>query len=146
MSLNSHNLKRFFGHSSVSQYGFLILAIFSQSYDVLFYAFMYSFLYNIALFIILTILVEHRNLRLVDVSNLYFNDLNLYFSYNMSLKLLITVCFLLISGVPPFILFIFKYLILSQIFSTGNYVFLLIIFIFNTGVSSAYYFKILNDI
>lgn len=31
MSFNTNNLKRFFGHSSVSQYGFLLLSIFSES-------------------------------------------------------------------------------------------------------------------
>ena len=146
MSLNTSNLKRFFGHSSVSQYGFLLLSLFSQSSDALFYAFMYSFIYNISIFIIFIIIVEHRSFNLVDLSNLYFNDLNLYFSYNFSLKLLITVCFLSISGVPPFILFIFKYLLFTQIFSVENYIFLLLIFIFNTGISSAYYFRIINDI
>jgi NADH-quinone oxidoreductase subunit N len=146
MSFNTHNLKRFFGHSSVSQYGFLLLSVFSQSNDILFYAFVYSFIYNISTFIIFVIIIENRSFNLVDLSNLYFNDLNLYFKHNLSLKLLITVCFLSISGVPPFILFIFKYLLFVQIFSAENYVFLLLIFIFNTGISSAYYFRIINDI
>ena len=146
MSINSNNIKRFFGHSSISQYGFIILSIFSNSIDIFYYIFAYLFIYNISLFIISFILIEKQNLQLSIISNLYFSDLNNYLNHNLSLKLLITTCIILISGLPPFILFLFKYAIFIQIFGSKNYIFLILIFIFNTGFSSAYYFRIISDI
>jgi NADH-quinone oxidoreductase subunit N len=146
MSLNSSDIKRFFGHSSISQYGFIVLSLFSKSIDIAFYAFLYLFIYNVSFFLIITILVEQYNYKLNDISKLYFNDLNSYFKNNLSAKLLMTVNILLISGLPPFILFLYKYAIFVQIFGSKNYIFLLLIFIFNTGFSSAYYFRIISDI
>jgi len=145
MSLNSSDIKRFFGHSSVSQYGFIVLSLFSKSIDIAFYTFLYLFIYNISLFLIITILIEQYNYKLNDISRLYFNDLNSYFKNNISAKLLMTVNILLISGLPPFILFLYKYAIFVQIFGLKHYIFLLLIFIFNTGFSSAYYFRIISD-
>src|ERR1700749_755268 len=104
MSLNSSDIKRFFGHSSISQYGFVVLSIFSKSVDVAFYAFLYLFIYNVSLFLIIITLVEHPNHKAKDISKLYFNDLSYYFKYKKSLKLLTTLNILIISGLPPFIL------------------------------------------
>lgn len=146
MSLNTSSIKRFFGHSSISQYGFVVLSIFSKSTDIAFYVFLYLFIYNVSLFLIVITLIEHPNFKLKDISNLYFNDLSYYFKYNAAVKLLTTINILIISGLPPFILFLFKYVIFVQIFGSQNYVFLLLIFIFNTGFSSAYYFRIISDI
>lgn len=146
MSLNSNDIKRFFGHSSISQYGFIILSLFSQSNDIIFYTFLYLFVYNISLFLIITVLVEHYNYKLNDISKLQFNDLNSYFKDNSSAKLLFTVNIFSISGLPPFILFLYKYSIFVQFFGVKSYIFLLLIFVFNTGISSAYYFRIIGDI
>ena len=50
MSLNTNDIKRFFGHSSVSQYGFIVLSLFSKSKDDYFMHF-YIFLYIIFQFL-----------------------------------------------------------------------------------------------
>jgi len=146
MSVNSSNIKRFFGHSSISQYGFIILSLFSNSFEIFYYTLMYLFIYNVALFIILLTLIEQQDLQLVNISNLYFNDLNIFLKNNLSLKVLITFCIILISGLPPLILSPRPLCIIKRLKWKKNYIFLILIFIFNTGFSSAYYFRIISDI
>lgn len=146
MAYNSDNVKRFFGYSSVSQYGFVLIASLSNSFDVIFYNFIYLFFYNVSLFFILALIIENRDFELFDItSNIYFNDLGSILKYNYSLKILITFCFILMSGIPPFITFIYKYGIFVQMFNSGNFIFLIIILILNI-ISFAYYFKIIVDI
>ena len=146
LALNNDSIKRFFGYTSISQYGFLMLPLlFSHSIDILFYIYFFLFVYNISIFFILIILIEYRDFEVFDVSSLYFTDLNLFFSNNFYMKMLITLCVFLMAGVPPLILFIYKYGIFVQMFNTKNY-FLLVLMFINVVMSAAYYFRIVTDI
>lgn len=91
-------------------------------------------------------MIETRDYELFDMTtDMYFSDLNLYLKQNYFLKLIVTLCFILMSGLPPFILFFYKYGIFIDLFNSKNYIYLILI-LFSNIISFAYYFRVLSDI
>lgn len=73
-----------------------------------------------------------------------FSDFNKLVSFTY-FKYLISFSFFLISGLPPFLLFLFKYVLLVQVLASGYFV-VVVFVIFMNVISLTYYLRIIKTI
>jgi len=73
-----------------------------------------------------------------------FSDFNRLSFFN-SFKYIISFSFFLVSGLPPFLLFLYKYMLLTQILSSGYFIVIIFIILMNV-LSLSYYLKIIKTI
>jgi NADH-quinone oxidoreductase subunit N len=145
MALKTKNIKRFFGHTSISQYGFMLLGcVLSYNFDVLVFILLYIWVYNWVLFILLILITKLINLD--SFQNVaYFNNIGILIKNNSNLKFLFILLVLIISGIPPFIIFFYKYMLFLNIYISGNYLYLIFILLLSL-TTIVYYFQVLVDI
>jgi len=144
LALGETRIKRFLGFTSISLFGFLLICIFTQSVELLCFSFIYLFLYNIFFLSIIFVFISASSF--IQVSTIInFSDIGFALQKETFLKLLMTISLFTITGLPPLIIFIFKYLILYNLFINSYYLIVFIIMLLNI-ISAVYYFKIIISI
>ena len=141
-ALQQTNIKRFLGYTSINQLGFLLFCFICNSGNwasILIYLFIYS-LFQVPFFLIMSSIADMKQFNvLVNFSD--FNKLE-FFGY---FRYLISFSFFLISGLPPFLLFLYKYILLTQALASGYFV-VVVFIIFMNVVSLVYYLRIIKTI
>lgn len=103
----------------------------------------YSLLYcviQVPFFLIMSIISDAKHYgTLVN-----FSDFNKFF-FSSSYKLAISFSFFFISGLPPFLLFVYKYILLTQMLLSGYFV-VVVFMVFMNVVSLIYYLRIIKTI
>lgn len=136
---NTLNIKKFFGFMSISLYSFLILLSLSFDKKIYFLIILYLFFYVLANSFWFAFLITFHNYEIVYFNDIKFNNSAFIIKYILSFSLLI------LSGLPPLILFFIKYLILINLVLFKFK--LLIIFISFYNIFNAYlFFNIINKI
>jgi len=130
------SVKRMLAYSSISQAGFMLLAIYSMNTDgkegLLLYVIAYS-LATIGLFAVLA--------KMSDYSYDGFNGLARQQPF---LAMLITIFVLSLSGIPLTAGFLSKFLMLKATLAAGGSLWLVIVAVVMAVISISYYFRILQ--
>jgi NADH-quinone oxidoreductase subunit N len=138
-AIRQKNLKRFLAFSSISQAGYILLAIISGSAigmsSLVYYVLVYIFS-NLAAFGVISVIEERTGkINIQDYDGLYQTNPNLSFVMMLSLFSL--------AGIPPFAGFFSKFFVFSAAASQGFYV-LVFIALLNTIISLYYYLLIIK--
>jgi NADH-quinone oxidoreductase subunit N len=143
-ALGTSKIKRFLGYTSVGQFGFLFINLSTKNIDIISFSFIYLFLYNLFFLILILVLIEISAFSSVlNVVN--FSDIGFLFKDNFFIKTIVTFSLLSISGLPPLILFLYKYLIFLNFFINKYYIIAICVIILNV-ISIIYYLRLLSDI
>ena len=142
-AIRQTELKRFMAFSSISQAGYIMLAVVANnslgiaalSYYVLIYV-----VANMAVFTIIGIIEEHNN-RTTEMES--YNGL---YSTNPKLSLIMTLALFSLGGIPPFAGMFSKFFVFMSAVEQGNTLSYAIVFIalINTVVSLYYYLLIVK--
>lgn len=133
-ALRQQNIKRFLAFSSVSQAGYLLLAVISGSAigmsAMVYYVLVYMFS-NLAIFgVVQAIETRSGKLNISDYNGLY--------QTNPKLSVVMMLALFSLAGIPPFAGFFSKFFIFTAAFEQGFYV-LVFIALVNTIISLYYY-------
>lgn len=112
-ALHQTSIKRFLGYTSINQFGFFILIFFfTFSIDSIIFIFIYLFIYSLLLvpFIYIMSFVGERRSKKNPVSISQFSELVYLNDFNF--KYVVSFSFFFMSGLPPFLLFLYKYYLL----------------------------------
>ena len=134
------NLKRFMAFSSISQAGYIMLAVISGSTQGMTSLVYYIFVYiaaNLAVFGVINAVEQHTN-SLVDRS-----DYNGFYSTNPKLTMIMTLALFSLAGIPPFAGFFSKFFVFAAAFNSG-YSVIVFIALVNTLISLYYYLLIVK--
>lgn len=133
-ALRQQNIKRFLAFSSVSQAGYILLAVISGTAvgmgAMVYYVLVYMFS-NLAVFGVVQI-IENRS------SKLNIADYNGLYQTNPKLSVVMMLALFSLAGIPPFAGFFSKFFIFTAAFQQGYYV-LVFIALVNTIISLYYY-------
>lgn len=140
MAIKQHSLKRFMAFSSISQAGYIMLAVIGgqpQGMSAMVYYLVVYMMANMALFAIIeTIEWEtHNDVRRETLNGLY--------KTNPRLTLIMTLALFSLAGIPPFAGFFSKFFVFMSAFSAGFWV-LVFIALVNTVISLYYYLLIVK--
>lgn len=139
-ALRQKNIKRFMAFSSISQSGYIMLAVISGSAlgmtSLVYYVLVYMAA-NLAIFGVISI-VEQRNDGRVAIA-----DYNGLYRTNPKLSLVMMLALFSLAGIPPFAGFFSKFFVFMAAFEKG-YTWLVFIALINTVVSLFYYLKIVK--
>lgn len=139
-AIKQHNLKRFMAFSSISQAGYIMLAVISGNAQgmtaMVFYILVYI-VANLAVFGIIES-IEHQCPDGVTISSC-----NGLYKTNPRLTFLMTLALFSLAGIPPFAGFFSKFFVFMSAFDAG---FLVLVFIalINTVISLYYYLLIVK--
>ena len=139
-AIRQKDLKRFMAFSSISQAGYIMLAVIGDStlgvaalsYYVLVYV-----VANLAVFTVIGV-VEENNNGTTDM-----DAYNGFYTTNPKLSLLMTFALFSLAGIPPFAGFFSKFFIFAAAFHSGFHL-LVFIALLNTVISLFYYLKIVK--
>ncbi len=138
-AVRQENLKRFMAFSSISQAGYIVLAIISGNAlgmtSLVFYVLVYVAA-NLGAFSVINVIEQKTGkLNIADYNGLY--------QSNPKLSFLMTLALFSLGGIPPFAGFFSKFFVFAAAFSSGFY---LVVFIalLNTIISLYYYLKIVK--
>lgn len=138
-AIRQQNLKRFFAFSSISQAGYILLAIISGSAigmtSLVYYVLVYVFS-NLAVFGVISV-IENRSGKIT------INDYNGLYQTNPKLSFVMMIALFSLAGIPPFAGFFSKFFIFSAAIQQGFYV-LVFIALLNTIISLYYYLLIVK--
>ena len=142
-AIRQTELKRFMAFSSISQAGYIMLAVVANnslgiaalSYYVLIYV-----VANMAVFTIIGIIEEHNN------GTTEMESYNGLYSTNPKLSLIMTLALFSLGGIPPFAGMFSKFFVFMSAVEQGNTLSYVIVFIalINTVVSLYYYLLIVK--
>ena len=139
-AIRQTDLKRFMAYSSISQAGYIMLAVIGGTKEgmsaLVFYVLVYIFA-NLAVFGIIETL-EHQTRSSVSR-----DDCNGLYKTNPKLTLLMTLALFSLAGIPPFAGFFSKFFVFMSAFKAGFWV-LVFIALINTVVSLYYYLLIVK--
>ena len=139
-AIKQKNLKRFMAYSSISQAGYIMLAVIggtAQSMSAMVYYVLVYILANLAVFGVIGA-VEHH------IKNEVRRDtLNGFYSTNPRLTLIMTLALFSLAGIPPFAGFFSKFFVFMSAFSAGFMV-LVFIALVNTVISLYYYLLVVK--
>ena len=138
-AIRQQNLKRFLAFSSISQAGYILLAIISGSAmgmaSLVYYVLVYMFS-NLAAFGVLSVIEERTGkVQMDEYNGLYQTNPRLSFVMMLSLFSL--------AGIPPFAGFFSKFFVFSAAAAQGYYV-LVFIALLNTIISLYYYLLVIK--
>lgn len=138
-ALRQQNLKRLMAFSSISQAGYIMLGVISESAQgmtsLVYYVLIYMFA-NLAVFTVITIVaLRAGKFTLEDYNGLY--------TTNPKLAFLMTLALFSLAGIPPFAGFFSKFFIFAAAFEGGFHL-LVFIALINTIISLYYYLKIVK--
>ncbi len=138
------NIKRFLAYSSIFHTGFLLLGILSQTSFGYISTFFYMITYcitNIILWLFIIDLRIEKNGKIYEITT--FTDLNAIFNINPIIGWIFLIIFLSMIGLPPFMGFISKLLILFSIFQAKYYLIFFFTLLFSL-ITSFYYLRIIK--
>jgi len=137
------NIRAFIGNMSISQNGFLIVCISSNSIALVTLALIYQFFYNLNLLLFLEI-INQKDAKF-NYNFIFFSDFLSLGFFNSSHGLLITLMLFIFSGLPPFVFFILKFKIfLSMLYV--NYFFIVIVLAIINVINIINYVSIIKNI
>ena len=139
-ALRQHDLKRFMAFSSISQAGYIMLAVIGGTAigmtSLVFYILVYLAA-NLAVFGVLATVEQHSG------GCVSLEDYNGFSRTNPRLALLMTLGLFSLAGIPPFAGFFSKFFVFAAAFRSGFYV-LVFIALLNTVISLYYYLLIVK--
>ncbi len=138
-AIRQQNLKRFLAFSSISQAGYILLAVISGSKmgmaSLVYYVLVYMFS-NLAAFGVLSVIEERTGkVRMDDYNGLY--------QTNPRLSFVMMLALFSLAGIPPFAGFFSKFFVFSAAAAQGYYV-LVFIALLNTIISLYYYLLVIK--
>lgn len=138
-AVRQKNLKRFLAFSSISQAGYILLAVISGTAigisSLVYYVLVYVFS-NLAAFGVLSV-IEQRSGK-VELS-----DYNGLYQTNPRLSFVMMIALFSLAGIPPFAGFFSKFFVFSAAIEQGFYV-LVFIALLNTIISLYYYLLVIK--
>lgn len=139
-AIRQTDLKRFMAFSSISQAGYIMLAVIGGSKEgmsaLVYYVLVYIFA-NLAVFGIIETIEHHTR------SNVSRDDCNGLYKTNPKLALLMTLALFSLAGIPPFAGFFSKFFVFMSAFKAEFWV-LVFIALINTVISLYYYLLIVK--
>ena len=139
-AIRQKNLKRFLAFSSISQAGYIMLAVISGTpygmTSLIFYVLVYM-VANLAAFGVIST-VEQNTGGKVDM-----DDYNGLYRTNPKLAVIMTLALFSLAGIPPFAGFFSKFFIFAAAFEEGFHV-LVLIALLNTIISLYYYLLVVK--
>ena len=139
MALKQSNLKRFMAFSSISQAGYIVLAVVGGNElgmtSLVFYVLVYIAA-NLAVFSVINVIEQKAGKVEMD-------DYNGLYQTNPKLSFLMTLALFSLAGIPPFAGFFSKFFVFASAVSEGFYL-LVFIALLNTIISLFYYLKIVK--
>lgn len=139
-ALQQQNLKRFLAFSSISQAGYIMLAVISGSAmgmtSLVFYVLVYL-VANLAVFGVVNV-IEQNSRGKIEI-----NDYNGLYKTNSKLAFVMTLSLFSLAGIPPFAGFFSKFFIFMAAFGEGFHL-LVFIALINTVISLFYYLKVVK--
>lgn len=140
-AIKQNNLKRFMAFSSISQAGYIMLAVISGTAEgmtaMVFYIIVYI-VANLAVFGVIEILEQHNDH--IELTRSHCNGL---YQTNPKLSFIMTLALFSLAGIPPFAGFFSKFFIFMSAFNAGFWV-LVFIALINTVISLYYYLLIVK--
>lgn len=130
------SVKRMLAYSSISQAGFMMMAIYAMNADAKEGLLLYSAAYCLATIGIFAVLV-----KLKDYS---FDGFNAFARYQPLLAAVVTICLLSLAGIPLTAGFLSKFYMLKAAALTGKYTWLVIFAVLMAVVSVYYYFRVIQ--
>ena len=140
MAIKQTVLKRFMAFSSISQAGYIILAVIGGQADGMTAMVYYLIVYMMANMAVFTIIetIEWETRGVVER-----NTFNGLYSTNPKLTLIMTLALFSLAGIPPFAGFFSKFFVFMSAFGAGFHI-LVFIALVNTVVSLYYYLLIVK--
>ncbi|MCD8282093.1 MAG: NADH-quinone oxidoreductase subunit N [Prevotella sp.] len=143
MAIRQSELKRFMAFSSISQAGYIMLAVIgnnSLAVSSLTYYILVYIVANLAVFSIIGVVEENNN------GATMIEDYNGFYSTNPRLALLMTLSLFSLAGIPPFAGMFSKFFVFMAALKAGGFWTYLVVFIalINTVVSLYYYLLIVK--
>lgn len=139
-ALRQKNLKRFLAFSSISQAGYIMLAVISASAEGMTSLVYYVLVYlvaNLAIFGIISV-IEQKSDGKVEL-----DDYNGLYQTNPKLAFLMTLSLFSLAGIPPFAGFFSKFFVFMAAFQGGFHL-LVFIALLNTVISLYYYLLVVK--
>ena len=138
-AIRQQNLKRFLAYSSISQAGYILLAIISGSAmgmaSLVYFVLVYMFS-NLAAFGVISVIENQtKKVQMSDYNGLY--------QTNPRLSFVMMIALFSLAGIPPFAGFFSKFFIFSAAAQQGFYV-LVFIALLNTIISLYYYLLVIK--
>src|SRR5438067_4520711 len=140
-ALSQTNIKRFFGYSTISHVGYLLLGVIAAAdgnrdglLAVLIYLFVYAFM-SLGAFAVIIVM------RRKDIIGEDLDDLSGLMARAPGLAVLMLIYLLSLAGIPPTAGFIGKYYIFLSLVETGHY-YLAVLGVVYAVVALYYYFRI----
>jgi NADH-quinone oxidoreductase subunit N len=138
-AIRQQNLKRFLAFSSISQAGYILLAIISGSAmgmaSLVYYVLVYMFS-NLAAFGVISVIEERTG-------KVQISDYNGLYQTNPRLSFVLMLALFSLAGIPPFAGFFSKFFVFSAAAAQGFYV-LVFIALLNTIISLYYYLLVIK--
>lgn len=139
-AIKQQHLKRFMAYSSISQAGYIMLAVISgtaQGMSAMVYYVLVYILANLAVFGVIGAVEHHtkNEVRRCTLKGLY--------GTNPRLAFIMTLALFSLAGIPPFAGFFSKFFVFMSAFSAG-YMILVFIALVNTVISLYYYLLIVK--
>lgn len=146
--LQENKIKRILAFSSIFHGGLLYLLIITDSASTML---TYSVLYHLVMFTIwLGILISEYSYisiktklklpKTIDITTFILENL---ITKNKTLTILLGILFFILTGLPPFIYFIIKFISLYSLFTSSNLYFVIIILILISFYTLFFYYKLL---
>jgi NADH-quinone oxidoreductase subunit N len=136
-ALYQKKIKRILAYSSITTTGYLLISFINENPLILYNIYFYIFSYSLSIF---SVFIFFMNLFL-NKNKFYveqISTLNGYVQINKYNSYILLFCIFSISGLPPFPLFISKFLLLINLANIQNY--LLVFLILFTSIISIYYY------
>ena len=138
-AIRQQNLKRFLAFSSISQAGYILLAIISGTAlgmaSLVYFVLVYMFS-NLAAFGVISV-IEQKSKKIL------MSDYNGLYQTNPKLSFVMMIALFSLAGIPPFAGFFSKFFIFSAAAQQGFYV-LVFIALLNTIISLYYYLLVVK--
>lgn len=138
-AIRQQNLKRFLAFSSISQAGYIMLAVISGTAmgmsSLVYYILVYMFS-NLAVFGVVSVIENHSG-------KININDYNGLYQTNPKLSVVMMLALFSLAGIPPFAGFFSKFFVFSAAAQQGFYV-LVFIALVNTVISLYYYLLVVK--
>lgn len=135
-----HDLKRFMAYSSISQAGYIMLAVLGadgQGMASLVYYVIVYIVANLAIFGVITTVEQHNGGR-VDR-----DAYNGFYKTNPHLSFIMTLALFSLGGIPPFAGFFSKFFVFASAFHAGHWLVVFLALV-NTIISLYYYLLIVK--
>lgn len=139
-AMRQSHLKRFMAFSSISQAGYIMLAVLAgtpQGMASLVYYMVVYIVANLAVFGVIASVEHHTHGKLIRA------DYNGLYQTNPKLTMVMTLALFSLAGIPPFAGFFSKFFVFAAAFNQGYYLIVFIALI-NTVISLYYYLLIIK--